>query len=937
MGIETASFIVQKGASTFSCVGSDLGSKLDGSETLVVQDPNSDTSSSFKLQIEVDVNDWQPYSFPYIPLNQVQGSGNDFYVLFRDVVYNNQTNQTNVFSRIGKYELSAEGSITPIVEATEGKLNATHTRAMIYDEQNQIVFTCNGSKDEEISQNQDDWETLEIFKGDLSASVHFSKATMTARNPYMPVGFAKDDDGRIWALRTNSGLYYEVKTSYKLSRFVTNLTYTETDIESLFDTNISVDLAGIEGGSDGCQYVFGPTDSGAQVRCQFFGDTFVAFAASGHSNNNNSWSNKSSRRVVQINKSSGSVVISSKLSHGPTNYFFGEDSGSIFMLTTGYSPKIAKYTDLSDLSKTEPQNPIQDPDGGLDTRGTWTGIIPVEDYKKIIIASSYNLIASGESDCTNWLFAAQNVPKKSTILANFYYESQRAIFFVKDTKQVWISPYGFVPGLSTSLNLPSDDKLLVCTDTDGTTYQTTGLRFKELFDSPDLVWDVFPTILPQGSGLTVDRLAIGGTPSYIYTDDWEKYLTQKIGDWTPHNPDYAGYYGAALSSVKFNGINYNIGSKRYSSHSINALDFTLFENSPGYDANVPNFSETFSHFIGGASDPNIYMCTNLGLVYGNKNQTFKYTRFDNIDRWVEYDNTTNSPVDMEIKSMTYTSENKVGTYIVVGFTDLPELPPGGMRSQFATVGIIVDNSCIKQYSITPRTTKQPGQTRPELQGMIKFITKDIGAGDEYYLYMENRAPEREGWYKFTESRLLNSYDDQSWNNLIKYKVADTELANTYATQFSVSTDGKYIGYLLTENNKGTYYAFDGTTVTKMYENAIIGDLTDPNLGFVLQKDSLKFGSGIDTTQWLTSQSFPTVTKGAVAALTDTRLTVLGDKDGYLASQNCPGYTTEISEGWYPINYSIAQTSSSTKYKVTSTVRDSGQKELIGESPEYTKS
>ena len=451
----------------------------------------------------------------------------------------------------------------------------------------------------------------------------------------------------------------------------------------------------------------------------------------------------------------------------------------------------------------------------------------------------------------------------------------------------------------------------------GVDYRVLGSTLKDYLTTP-FEWDVLPNIQPKSDYLEVVRTVKGGKPPYSITDKWEKYFTKLIGDWEAHSTAYGSYYGSQpLQTISLGGIDYIVGSKNYCSYSTDGLNFTLLKNSPGYAADVPNFSTVYSHFVKGDL---LYLCTDQGMIYGNNTTQWKSFQITNLDRWHS---------TMTIKSLCYDSTNTDGNYIAVGYTYVPVGYPSSQEYQTQTVAIIKGYDVKKMYSMQPVVTDHSGI------GTGDFINKD--SSNRYVILQYNKNYDYSGVFRFTEAE-LNALTDQDFNtgsNVTSKRQSSVPAIGDYSEAF-FSVNGNKIGFIAYDiSGTGKFMVWDGTSVKEEISNVILADITDPEIGFCLTSNKLIFGVGTNTKEWVESLTFPTPTKGAIVALTPTRITVLGDSNGWLAS-TATGYTAPINAGWYGFTYSQDQTKSLTKYRVDCTAIDAESHSLNAKTGEYNK-
>ena len=463
-----------------------------------------------------------------------------------------------------------------------------------------------------------------------------------------------------------------------------------------------------------------------------------------------------------------------------------------------------------------------------------------------------------------------------------------------------------------------NDTDLLVVSRNGIDYKITAIDLKNGLIPAPFQWDVLPNIQPKSDYLEVVRTVKGGKPPYSITDKWEKYFTKLIGEWEAHSTAYGSYYGSQpLQTISLGGIDYMVGSKNYCSYSTDGLNFTLLKNSPGYAADVFNFSTVYSHFVKGDL---LYLCTDQGMIYGNSTTQWKSFQITNLDRWKN---------TMTIKSLCYDSTNTEGNYIAVGYTYLPQGGASYQEYQTQTIAII------KGYDVKKLYSMQPAVTVSSDSGTGDFINKD--SSNRYVIFLNARDGNYSGVFRFTEAE-LNAFTDQDYNtgsNVTDNKQGSIPVNSSYSSAY-FSVNGDKIGFITSDTSSYTQFnVWDGTTVKKEISNVILADITDPEIGFCLTQNKVVFGEGTNTKEWVETMYFPTPTKGAIVALTPTRITVLGDKDGWLAN-TATGYTAPINAGWYEFPYSEDLTKSLTKYRVDCTAIDAESQSLNAETGEYNK-
>ena len=492
-------------------------------------------------------------------------------------------------------------------------------------------------------------------------------------------------------------------------------------------------------------------------------------------------------------------------------------------------------------------------------------------------------------------------------------------------RTVRTSDYFLINRNGTDYKLPANnlekvrDNDLALVNRSGTDYKVLGSILKDYL-TPPFEWDVLPNIKPKSDYLELIRTVKGGKPPYAFSDKWEKYLNKKIENWVAHSTSYGSYYGSQpLQTISLGGVDYMVGSKNYCSYSTDGLSFTLFKNSPGYAADVPNFSTVYSHFVKGNK---LYLCTDQGIIYGNKTTQWKSFQITNLDRW----NNT-----MTIKSLCYDSTNTDGNYIAVGYTFIRASTSNVQEFQTQTIAIIKGYDVKKVYSIQPKVTTQ------NEAGTGDFINKD--SSNRYVMFLTNQNGSYSGVFRFTESQ-LNAFTDQNWNtgsNVTGKKVSGVPIMGKYSEGF-FSVNGNKIGFLAYDafsSGTGVFCVWDGTSVKEEMSGAVLADITDSEIGFCLTQSKLVFGEGTNAKGWVESMRFPTPTKGAIVALTPTRITVLGDSNGWLGS-TATGYTAPITSGWFEFTYTQDLTKSLTKYRVDCTAVDAERQSLNAKTGEYNK-
>ena len=479
-------------------------------------------------------------------------------------------------------------------------------------------------------------------------------------------------------------------------------------------------------------------------------------------------------------------------------------------------------------------------------------------------------------------------------------------------RTVTTNDYFLINRNGTDYKLPADnldkvrDNDLALVNRSGTDYRVLGSILKDYL-TPPFEWKTLPTILPENYYLRVAKEAKGGRTPYRYTDQWSKYYPMIVAAWNPHSTPYKSSYSSTpLQTLQVGNVDYLLGGKNYCSTSTDALTFTMIKDSPGYAADVGNFLDTYSYFLLGNY---IYLTTDAGLIYGNKDTQFKNSPITN---WEQYNGVTRA----YLKSFVLDSSNRPGYYIGCGYLD-----DDGFK--FACLVVIENNVVTKVFGFHDSVPSQ---------GSADFIYKE---GNKYVVHCSADAGDNVGWYKFTESEILSTTNGYNHDFGPNHVAGTKGVMNSYAAHFTIAPDNS-VGYTLRIYGKedGTSFKIWSNDTTRTVD-ALFGDISNPDLGFYVSKDKLYFGPGTETNTWVSSEVFPTPTQAAIVTLKDDRFTVLGDANGWITSP-ATGYTGEITSGWLDIKDDVGYRMTNTQYRCDCTCTDSKGQTITASAPEYNK-